>query len=173
MAAKGSDLAARLRAAVEREQNARSSEERAREAKAAAAHKARQELFESLVELGGQLPFLETRLQEGGVVFRRGALDLRFVPSGEEEVTIDFKLRDTSDTHRLYREPALEDRWIWVRTRGKREDRLPLFDRGLEVLLVHALELPDPDAPAPAQTTSGPSFTEEEVDTLATTKRRL
>ena len=139
MAAKRTGLAARLRAAMERERSAHSEAEEAAAEQTAAAQRARDGLFADLRELAGELPFLDLDSSGGGVTFRRGDRCLSFLPEGEQgEVRLSFTGQRDRDTHVLYREAALGDRWIWIRRRGNREDRLPLFDQGLEVLLVHS-----------------------------------
>lgn len=146
MTAKGSGLAARLRAAMERDESARQTEAAAAEAERSAARIERDSLFEALVEFGSQLPFLVTKRMASGVRITNGDRHLEFVEDGDTDVTLSFSGRDARETHRVYREAILDDRWVWQRVRGAREDRLPLFDQGLEVLMVHALGLPDPDA---------------------------
>lgn len=157
MAPKGSDLAARFRVAVQREEVTRSEEEKQEAVREEAARRARAELFGSLVELGGELPFLVVEEVDGGVVFRRGDRELRFLPAAEGPgVVLTFSGSSERDQHRLYREPALGERWIWVRARRGKEDRLPLFDQGLEVLFVHALGLPQPEPVLSADLTEPP-----------------
>jgi hypothetical protein len=166
MANKGSGLAARLRAAVEQDAEHRDAAEQERLQRLDVARRARAVLFDDLQAFGGELGFAEVARGPHGdppveaVTFRRGEHWLRFEAVGDEgEVRVDFGARDEKAMHRVYREPALEDRWIWVRRRRTREDRLPLFDQGLELLLVHALDLPSPDAPpvSAAPTVAGPA----------------
>ncbi len=145
MARRVSDLAARLRAAVEREEQSRSAQEDERRRAVEAAQAARRALFDDLEALGAELPFLRTHRDERGVVFERNGRELRFEAEGESGVTIGFTGRRPGSEHHLYREEALGGRWVWVRRYRGRDQRLPLFDRGLELLLVHALDLPDPD----------------------------
>ena len=52
------------------------------------------------------------------------------------------------DAVRLYREPELGDRWVASLRRSGHEQRVLLYDQGLEELLVTGLGLPRPD-PAP------------------------
>ncbi|MEZ4316486.1 MAG: hypothetical protein R3F61_03245 [Myxococcota bacterium] len=147
MARRGSGLAARLRKAVEQDQSARTVEEKERSERLEAARRARVELFDDLAEVGRELGFAAVERSDEGVVLRRVDRFLKFTANGPgEQVDVDFTGRDEHARHRLYREAALDLRWIWVRERRGREDRVPLFDQGLEVLLVHALDLPDPAA---------------------------
>jgi hypothetical protein len=44
----------------------------------------------------------------------------------------------------LFRQPELGQRWVLFRKRGARESRVPLFDQGIEDLLVRVLGLPKP-----------------------------
>jgi hypothetical protein len=150
MKAKGSGLAARLRAAVERAEADRADQQAEAERVVHAARAAADGLFDDLAAFGQQLPFLSTERASDRVTLRRDDRHLTFTSDEEGRVTLTFTGIDARDTHVVYREAALGDRWIWVRSRGARQDRLPLFDQGLEVLLVHALDLPDPDLPAPA-----------------------
>ena len=80
-------------------------------------------------------------------------INLTFAPVGEaDRVGVTFTGQPAHEHHELYRQPELDDRWIWSRRRVKREDRLPLFDEGLEELLVRGLGLPRPgdESPPPA-----------------------
>ncbi len=163
MANKGSGLAARLRAAVERDEEHRDAEEQERQEQQEVARRARVALFDDLQAFGSELGFAEVARGPHGdppveaVTFRRGEHWLRFLAEGEDgAVAVDFGTREKGAVHRLYRESVLEDRWIWVRRRRTREDRLPLFDQGLELLLVHALELPSPSSPESPPASSRP-----------------
>lgn len=148
MARRTSGLADRLRAAVEREQRSDPPEDPARLDRLAEGRAARDALFADLEAFGKDAGFLEVLRRPDGVQLAWNGRSIRFVARGEgEAVGVDYATMATGETQRLYREAALGQRWIWVRTRGAREDRLPLFDQGLEVLLVHALGLPEPEAP--------------------------
>ncbi|MCB9678829.1 MAG: hypothetical protein H6737_27250 [Alphaproteobacteria bacterium] len=139
---------------------------------------ARAELFDDLVAFGGELGFVGVERVEGSVTLRRVERWLRFSEDGPGgDVIVDFTGRDPNADHRLYREPALDDRWIWVRRRRGKEDRVPLFDQGLELLLVHALELDAPEdepaAPPPAPARSEAPAPTEPSDGPAPVKRSL
>lgn len=150
MTAKGSGLAARLRAAMEQQESARQTEASAVEAARSAARLERDSLFTTLIDFGAQLPFIDVTRTAAGVLFVNGDRHLEFIEDGDIDVTLRFTGCDDREAHRVYRELALDGRWVWQRVRGAREDRLPLFDQGLEVLMVHALGLPDPDEAPPA-----------------------
>lgn len=197
MAHKGSGLAARLRAAVERDEEHQDAEEQERLEQQEVARRARVVLFDDLQAFGSELGFAEVARGPHGdppveaVTFRRGEHWLRFeadsdVDARADGVLVDFGTREKGAVHRLYRESVLEDRWIWVRRRRTREDRLPLFDQGLELLLVHALELPSPGTPTAAQrpmaakrsasagdSDAGPAGDSEVPDVPAPQKRSL
>ncbi len=142
-------LAARFRQALaDAEQGRRTAAER----EAAAleeAQRARDTLFADLEGFAKDTGFVAARRDPDGVMLRYRHRWLQFTAVGESgAVKVTFEPMGEED-HRLYREPALQDRWVWVARRRTIEDRVPLFDKGLEELLVRALGLPRPGDAAP------------------------
>ena len=157
MRRKGASLAARFRRAIRSERDERAEQERARELALEAAREARDSLFVELAEFARAVEFLSVEQTQAGLILRFSeggeSRELTFAPVGEaDRVGVTFTGQPAHEHHELYRQPELDDRWIWSRRRVKREDRLPLFDEGLEELLVRGLGLPRPgdESPPPA-----------------------
>jgi hypothetical protein len=104
------------------------------------------------------------------VLAHRGR-ELAFVALGDgDRVAVKFDSEGAHE-HRLYREPALADRWVWARIRRGTtvEERLPLFDAGLEELAVRGLGLPRPpgdDRPMALRTAAALTRPAEPVDEI-------
>jgi hypothetical protein len=124
----------------------RKRDEDARAKRLLEAQGARAELLDNLgafAEAVGHLK-VQAKSHDEGLTIRYLDQFIHFVPKGEgDRVEVIFGGSDGQE-HRLYREPELNNRWIWVASQGGREDRLPLFDQGLEELLVRGLDLPRP-----------------------------
>ncbi|TVQ87110.1 MAG: hypothetical protein EA397_19355 [Deltaproteobacteria bacterium] len=142
MARRGEGLAARFKAAIEAKQ--RSDEAKDRKVDDVLARQARDQLFQDLLRFAEATGFVQARTVEGGVELTFEDRKLTFRAHGDADgVELDWQGRSPQAEHLLYREPLLQDRWIWrYRWRGK-EHRVPFFDQGLEVLLIEALGLPD------------------------------
>ncbi|TNE91228.1 MAG: hypothetical protein EP330_06175 [Deltaproteobacteria bacterium] len=140
---RGAGLAQRMKAKLQAEEEAKARAIAERERRLAAARAARDELFLDLEAFADVLEPIAHARQGETLVLRRGDRFLQLEPMGEgERVRVTFTGSEGED-HRLYREAALGDRWVWSFTRRRRgEERMPLFDDGLEELLVLALELP-------------------------------
>ena len=146
MRRKGSGLADRFRRAVESEEQARKREDEDRQRRQLAAQAARETLFRDLLEFARALGFINAGLSGGALSMRHGDREVRFLPVGDSDrVEVDWEQQAEGERHQLYREANLNHRWVWVFTRRTREDRLPLFDDGLEEILVRGLGLPRPD----------------------------
>src|SRR5207253_9038681 len=120
---------------------------RAREA----AQAARTQLLHDLAAIGREIGVLQVTEDKDGVLMRFRERYLHFGPEGDgDRVRIDFEGMGDEENS-LYRQAELGDRWVHSRRRRSREDRAPLFDQGLEDLLVRGLGLPKPgtDAPPP------------------------
>ena len=142
MAQRGSDLASRLKTALDEEEAAAARAEEERQRRLEAAKEAREALLDDLAAFGEAVGHLAVQRSADGLVLRRGERFLAFEPMGEaDRVRVTFTGSEGQE-HRLDREPALQDRWVWSFTRRRRADRLPLFDTGLEELLVLALQVP-------------------------------
>lgn len=144
MGERRSRLASRFRKAVEKAEDAKQQTERSAKAAEARAKEARDELFDELEALGNDIGFLTVQRRKQGLTLRYQERYLHFAPDGVGDVTVEFE-GTGDDTHRLYREAELGDRWVHLRKRRVRELRVPLFDQGIEELLVDALGLPRPD----------------------------
>jgi len=144
MGRRGRDLADRFRSALDAAEAERRRQEEEQQRRLAEGRKERVALMKDLAEVGRAIEHLAVSEQDGGVTFRFNDRFLHFEPMGEgDRVRVTFD--DAGDgEHRLYREPGLGNRWVWSMRRRGREDRLPLFDNGLEELLVLALKLPRP-----------------------------
>ncbi|MCO4743799.1 MAG: hypothetical protein KC912_03355 [Proteobacteria bacterium] len=148
---RGSKLAERMKAKLDEEEAARARAIAERERALSKARAARDELFDDLEAFAAVVGHLACARQGENLVIRKGERFIECAPMGEgDRVRLTFTGSEGHE-HRLYREAALEHRWVWSFTRPHRgEERLPLFDSGLEELLVLALELPritpaDPD----------------------------
>ncbi len=146
MRRKGAGLANRFRRAVESEEVARKREEEDLQRRQAEARAARTTLFGDLLAFAKDTGFLQAGLSAGALSMRHGDREVRFLPVGDaDRVEVDWEEQEDTERHVLYREANLGHRWVWVFTRRRREDRLPLFDDGLEEILVRGLGLPRPD----------------------------
>ena len=163
MSERSSRLAARFRRAVQRDQSTRARQAEQAQQAAEASRAAREALLEDLRGLAGDMGFLTVERSRDGLTLRYGERFVHFAPIGEGDLEVEVE--GTGDTvHRLYRQAELGNRWVYLRRRGRREDRLPLFDQGLEELLVNGLGLPRP------------SDDDDELvddDPMGTTKRSL
>lgn len=147
MAERGSGLAARFRRALQSEEEARREAELAAQRQAEEARAAREALFDELKAFAEETGFLTAQRYPDGVTLRWHMRYLHFEVMGEGDgVRVEFE-GAPEEVHALYREAQLGHRWVWVAKRGRREDRQPLFDKGLEELLVRALGLPRPTDP--------------------------
>jgi len=140
----GAGLAARFRTALqsrERERAEQQAQERAKEL----ARAAREQLFEDLVAFAQAIGFVTGERLDDGARLSFEQREVRFAADGDADgVLVTWPERPERVEHRLYREPMLGHRWIWRYVKHGREHRLPLFDQGLELLLVESLGLPDP-----------------------------
>lgn len=138
------NLASRFKRAVEKAEDARQQSERSAQEAARLAETARTELFDDLEALGRDIGVLDVQRTAKGVTLRYRERYLHFAPDGDGDVTVEFEGAG-DDVHRLYRQAELGHRWVHLRKRRFRELRVPLFDEGIEDLLVTALGLPRPD----------------------------
>lgn len=159
MARPGQALASRFNRMIQQLEEKRKREDEARAKRLVEAQAARAELLDNLgafAEAVGHLQ-VQAKSHDEGLTIRYLDHFLHFVPKGEgDRVEVRFSGSEGQE-HRLYREPELSHRWVWVVSIGGREDRLPLFDQGLEELLVRGLALPRPsegidDSPADTAT---------------------
>lgn len=145
----GSRLAARFRKAVLDQDDDRQRQEDAARRAREAAQAARAQLLEELAAIGREIGALQVTEDADGVLLRFRERYLHFGPVGDaDRVRVEFEgMGDEENT--LYRQAELGDRWVHARRRRAREDRAPLFDQGLEDLLVRGLGLPRPGEDVP------------------------
>lgn len=138
-----SKLAARFRRALETEEQRRQRERQDEERLREEGRKAREALFDQLKALARDIG-LGFEASASGVTLKHGAAYLHLQRDGDgERVKLAYEgLAPEEGT--LFRQPELGQRWVLFRKRGARESRVPLFDQGIEDLLVRVLGLPKP-----------------------------
>ena len=148
MPSRGRDLASRFRDAIDRQQDERKLADQAREQRLEEARQARSALLQDVLGVMKSIGVIEiTELEEGGFECRFEGRLLVFKPTGNgDRVEIEWCADAPSRgfSHDLYREEELGRRWVYRRIRPGQDDRLPLFDAGLEAILVQGLGLPEP-----------------------------
>jgi len=144
MGERRSRLGSRFKRAVEKAEDERVQSERSAKEAEQRATQARDELLAELEALAKDIGFLTIRRTRQGLTLRYRERYLHFAPEGVGGVLVEFE-GTGDDVHRLYREPELGERWVHLRKQQFREVRVPLFDQGIEDLLVVALGLPRPD----------------------------
>ncbi|MEO0605815.1 MAG: hypothetical protein AAF211_30565 [Myxococcota bacterium] len=158
MGERRSRLGSRFKRAVEKAEDAREQGQRSAQEAERQARLARAELFADLESLGKEIGVLTVQRTKQGLTLRYRERYLHFAPDGIGDVVVEFE-GTGDDVHRLYREAELGDRWVHHCKRRFRDLRVPLFDQGIEDLLVDALGLPRPDDepdPEPGPTDDGP-----------------
>jgi hypothetical protein len=153
MSGRGSRLAARFRKAVRDRQQARRSAEEEERRRTAAAEAARDQLLEEILAFSSEAGFLGARRSPEGITLTYEGRELRFsrVEDDPGRVVVSFDEMG-SETHELYRQAELGELWVYRRRRRfNREDRVPLWDAGLEALLVRGLGLPEPGEEPPPE----------------------
>jgi hypothetical protein len=141
---RGSRLAARFRKAVTEQADARKRAEDEASRARDEGQRARRELLTDLVAFARELGLLQVQHDGEGLTLRYRERFLHFEPEGDHD-RLRIELEGAGDEeHALQRQPELGFRWVYIRKRRLREDRVPLFDAGLEHLLVHGLGLPPP-----------------------------
>jgi hypothetical protein len=144
MKKKGTGLAGRFRQALKQREVIRLTDAQEKQRRLDEDIRARVELFDTLVAFAREVGFVTAGRDKKGVTLRLGERVVRFLPiedSGDVKVEVDAAPKDE---RRLYREPELKDRWVMLRRLGRRDDRIPFFDRGLEELMVRGLDMPRP-----------------------------
>jgi len=162
MEGRGSRLAARFRKAVEDRDAARRQAEEAARAAAEDARAARVRVLKDLESLARDIGFVDvTRVAATHAVeMRHQGRTLTFTPAGDAD-RVDIAMPDaTGEEHWLYRQAELGQRWVYARKKRGKDDRVPLFDLGLEEILIRGLGLPRPEeeaeeAPAPPEKPDG------------------
>lgn len=148
---KGADLANRLKVAIESGGAARPAQAREDAPGADAALAA---LMDELVAFAAATGHIEAECGPDELVLRYGARGLRFQRAGDGLEVFLLGWPNTG-VHRIEREPQLQHRWVLQFRKAGRDERMPLFDRGLEELMVEGLGIPRPapvDRPISART---------------------
>ena len=163
MGRRGRGLASRFKKAHEKNQDeTRRADEDERRRRARQAE-ARNDLFEDLAAFAEETGFLKSRLRDGVLTLRYEKRELRFSPVGEaDEVEVTWENLPENRRYRLYLEGELE-RWVLAVSRRRREDRILLWDDGVEALMVDGLGLPVPE---------GEDFEPEQEDPKRSDRRR-
>lgn len=144
---RGSRLAARFRQAVSEQEQAKQQAEQQRALATAEAQRARAELLVELEAFGREIGVVRVARQGEALTLRYGERYVQFEPNGDQD-RLSVTIEGVKDEELwLFRQPELGNRWVAVRRRRSREDRVPLFDQGLEDLLVRGLGLPAPTDP--------------------------
>ncbi len=144
MGRRGRKLAARFKQAHTEATSEKAAEDAAREARLQEGQRARNELFDDLVDFAGELGFLRCERGDFGVRLYNGDKLLHFEPMGEgDRVKVVFENSEKGQ-HRLFRIAELGGKWAWSFMRYGREERLLFFDDGLEELAILGLGLERP-----------------------------
>lgn len=144
MSGKGDDLAKRFKAALDDEARARAREDEARRIREEEGARALAELFGQLEAFAGAVGHLACQRDDLGVTLRYGLRGVRIEAEGDtgDRARVVLEGWPSTTDHRLYREAALGDRWVLLYRKHGHEQRIPLFDQGLEDLMTEALGLP-------------------------------
>lgn len=159
------DLAARFRAAVDEADRLRRDEEAERARRLARGRAARDELLDELEGFArgaGIACVRERAADEARMIWTAGERRVVFEaePDAASLVVRWSEVVEVPYEGRLYREPALQDRWV-LDVRG-RVERTPLVEAGLVRLVTRGLGLPDPvDGPAPTPGPPAPSVPDD------------
>jgi len=143
----GSELASRFRAVVGALEARRQREEDDRRRRLEQGRAARDALLTDLLAFGEAIGHVVTArdAETGAVSLSFGERELVFEGVGDGDKVKITVTGASRDEHRLYREAELGHRWVWRFRRAGQEERMPLFDAGLEELMVGGLGLPRPD----------------------------
>ncbi len=151
-------LADRFKRALDKGEDERARDRQAAERRAAEEEAARTLLLDQLSEFAEAVGHVSFRRSAEGLVLRRGERGLRFLVEGNAGLKVQVEGWPAASDHSLAREAALGDRWVLSFVKHGQTEKMPLFDRGLEELMVQGLGLPRPDAeperPLGARTTA-------------------
>jgi hypothetical protein len=144
---KDTELADRFKTVLDEAEAARAAEAERRQARLASAAPARDELFARLVAFAESIGHIAVARDDETVVMRYQQRGLRFEAEATGDgVRIVLEGWPATAEHRIYREADLADRWVLAWRKYSRDEKMPLFDKGLEELMVEGLGLPRPDA---------------------------
>ena len=143
MTGKGSRLADRLKAALDDAEAERTRITASKERRAQDGSKAREELLEELAGFAAAVGHLTSERVGEGISLSYQGRSVLFQPDGDgDRLRATFEGVASTTEHTLYRESALGDKWVWSFRRRGQEERMPLFDAGLQELLAMSLGLP-------------------------------
>lgn len=145
MEPKDDDLATRMRAAIDEADAERSATRQAAAAEAIDDGAARMELFDRLREFADRIGVIEAISDDDTLIFVYGDRRVRFSADGAG-VIVTPEGWPGAETSRAWPEAALSGRWVLEFRRHARDEQMPLFERGLEEILVHGLGMPRPEA---------------------------
>lgn len=139
------DLAARMKAAIDAELDERSAARPRADRGSIDAEAARTALFGRLREFAERIGHVEARSEDDALILAWRERSVRFTADGSG-VAVQPEGMPGAETSRAWPEADLDGRWVLAFRRHAREEQMPLFDRGLEELLVNCLGLPRPEA---------------------------
>lgn len=139
------DLAARMKAAIDAEIGQQATTRSASGRIAIDAEVARTALFGRLREFAERIGHIEARSDDDALVLAWRDRGVRFTADGRG-VVVQPEGMPGAEASRAWPEAELEGRWVLLFRRHAREEQMPLFDRGLEELLVTWLGLPRPES---------------------------
>jgi hypothetical protein len=149
----GSGLADRLKAMMDSMEVDVARAAETRERRRIEGRAARSQLLDDLEAFARAVGHFDVNRHGESLTIEYGGALLLLEEMGDgDRVRVQFDAAEARrEQHRIYREQALADRWVWSVGRAGGEDRLPLFDRGLGQLLVRALGVPglEEEAEAP------------------------
>lgn len=148
-AGRASGLAARFRRALTAHDEAARRAAEAEQAARQAAQAARTELLAELEAFGREVGALIVDRRGDVLSFRYRERQVVFRAEGDQDHVKVERDESKDEDGRLFRQPELDYRWVYVRKKRIREVRVPLYDAGIEDLLVNALGLPPPSSPDP------------------------
>ena len=144
MSSRGMELGRRFKAALDDLELQRQQEEEERKRRLAEGRVARQKLLAELDVFAREVGHLGVKSRGDGLELRFGDRSVFFDSmGGSDRIKVRYDGQGEGE-HRLYREPALQMRWVYAVRTPHGDNRVLLFDDGLEELMVTALGLPRP-----------------------------
>lgn len=143
----GRGLAARFRRAHADKEEARKAEEAAQAQREERAREAAAALLVELAAIGSDLGFVDVRTSDEGVLMGHEGRELALRHGdGPGQLVVAGSGGDREAfLGRIYMEAAIGAKWVLAFQHRRQEVRLPLFDAGLEELLVQGLGLERPE----------------------------
>jgi hypothetical protein len=145
MQPKDDDLASRMRAAIDEQDANRSAARQAEAVESVDVAAARSDMFARMREFADSVGHIEAQSDDDTLLLSYGDRGVRFSADGNG-VIVSLIGWPGAEISRAWPESAMAGRWVLAFRRHGREEQMPLFERGLEELLVHGLGLPRPEA---------------------------